>query len=383
MCAAPQDSFVGRQSSVIFEVLPTSIQAIIPPLPSLRRTVSGKGMKATSFLSGALLVLQPQSTMQQDGPLGGQATADSVGLVLDEDVDSLVSESSSVADASDNHRSTLEPRSTRSRAESTTMVGKRPTHRSSRSFPFLRLPGRSSSLSHTPEPVNTTGIDYKFQRRGQEMLRAAEEETDLSNPEQNVAFARRSYIDGVAYLLQGLPRDLDGDETSILRGALPEPLRREMGNHRHQLLADNDSLRSSTSSSPTRTTITAGENFMLRMRSDGPSPIHRAVQTVITTMIFMTRLMISLGIAIIQELVRVGNEYQIPERVTRRTILMASSFASIGTSAASTIGSVSKASYNMVDDRVPYGLGSVLQWLTDECVSGACAGVREGLRCQV
>lgn len=383
MCALPHDGgFGGRQSSVIFEVLPTSIQAIIPPLPSLRRTVSGKGMRATSFLTGALLILQPQLASSQDVPLNGQVTPDSDGLVLDEDADSLVSESSSVADASDNHHAVVEARAARARGDSSSLVGKRPTHRSSRSFPFLRLPGRSSSLSQPPEPTATTGIDYKFQRRGQEMLRSAEEETDLANPEQNIAFARRSYIDGVAYLLQGLPRDLDGDETSILRGALPEPLRRELGN-RNLTQADADPLRNPTSCLSNRGMAGTEGSFMLGQRGGGPSPIHRAVQTVITTMIFMMRLMVSLGIAVVQELVRVGNEYQIPERLTRKTISMASSFASIGTSAASTIGNVSKASYNMVDDRVPYGLGAVIQWLTDECISGACAGVREGLRCQV
>ncbi|KAL8399927.1 hypothetical protein RB594_000369 [Gaeumannomyces avenae] len=392
MVAASQDGGLSaRPISVIFEVLPTSIQAIIPPIPSLRRSVSQRRMmKATSFLPAALFVLQSQTPLPTADSLRPPST-DDVSLVVEEDMESTTDESTTTADPRDIAQYST-PRQVRPR-EVVEYAAAPPQPRSGgrMGFQFLRLSRRSSSTasslaSSSAAPGASAGIDRKFQRRGRELLRDSEAEADPSNPDPNPAFERRAYLDGIAYLLQGLPRDLDEVEVSILRGSLPDPLRHDANlRQRNGLTNGGDEFqRSSGSSSPELSAHGGGGSVsMLRLRGAGPSPVHRTVQTLMTGLIFMLRLFLSVFVTAVQEVVRVGNEYQIPERVTRRTMSMASSFASMGTSAASTIGSVSKASYAMVDDRVGNGLGTILQWVADETIAGVCDGLRDGLRYQV
>ncbi|KLU86214.1 hypothetical protein MAPG_05231 [Magnaporthiopsis poae ATCC 64411] len=340
MVAPSQDGGLSaRPISVIFEVLPTSIQAFIPPIPSLRRSVSQRRMiKATSFLPTALFVLQSQTPLPTADSLR-PPSADDVSLVVDEDVESTIDESTTTTDPRDTHQYSP-PRQDRPR-----------------------------------EVVEYAASAAPPQPRA---------ESDPSNPDPNPAFERRAYLDGVAYLLQGLPRDLDEVEVNILRGSLPGPLRQEANlRPRNNLISGSSCSRLSDSSSPVLSAQGGGSVSMFRLRGGGPSPVHRTVQTLMTGLIFMLRLFTSVFVTAVQEVVRVGNEYQIPERVTRQTMSVASSFASIGTSAASTIGSMSKASYAMVDDRVGNGLGNILQWVADETIAGVCDGVRDGLRYQV
>ncbi|KAL8285615.1 hypothetical protein RB597_002603 [Gaeumannomyces tritici] len=392
MVATSQDGGLSAGPiSVIFEVLPTSIQAIIPPIPSLRRSVSQRRMmKTTSFLPAALFVLQSQTPLPAADSLRPLST-DDVSLVVEEDMESTTDESTTTADPRDIAQYST-PRQVRPR-EVVEYAAAPPQPRSGgrMGFQFLRLSRRSSSTasssaSSSAAPGASAGIDRKFQRRGRELLRDSEAEADPSNPDPNPAFERRAYLDGIAYLLQGLPRDLDEVEVSILRGSLPDPLRHDANlRQRNGLTNGGDEFqRSSGLSSPELSAHGGGGSVsMLRLRGAGPSPVHRTVRTLMTGLIFMLRLFLSVFVTAVQEVVRVGNEYQIPERVTRQTMSMASSFASMGTSAASTIGSVSKASYAMVDDRVGNGLGTILQWVADETIAGVCDGLRDGLRYQV
>ncbi|EJT74623.1 hypothetical protein GGTG_08463 [Gaeumannomyces tritici R3-111a-1] len=392
MVATSQDGGLSAGPiSVIFEVLPTSIQAIIPPIPSLRRSVSQRRMmKATSFLPAALFVLQSQTPLPAADSLRPLST-DDVSLVVEEDMESTTDESTTTADPRDIAQYST-PRQVRPR-EVVEYAAAPPQPRSGgrMGFQFLRLSRRSSSTasssaSSSAAPGASAGIDRKFQRRGRELLRDSEAEADPSNPDPNPAFERRAYLDGIAYLLQGLPRDLDEVEVSILRGSLPDPLRHDANlRQRNGLTNGGDEFqRSSGLSSPELSAHGGGESVsMLRLRGAGPSPVHRTVRTLMTGLIFMLRLFLSVFATAVQEVVRVGNEYQIPERVTRQTMFMASSFASMGTSAASTIGSVSKASYAMVDDRVGNGLGTILRWVADETIAGVCDGLRDGLRYQL
>lgn len=43
-----------------------------------------------------------------------------------------------------------------------------------------------------------------------------------SRETEDLVFARKSYIDSVAYMLKGLPDDMDNYETSVIRRALPK-----------------------------------------------------------------------------------------------------------------------------------------------------------------
>ncbi|KAI0388771.1 hypothetical protein F5Y17DRAFT_180417 [Xylariaceae sp. FL0594] len=64
--------------------------------------------------------------------------------------------------------------------------------------------------------VDTSGIKWRYAVQGTKLHRAVYNDSE-SDPD----FARRSYIDGLAYMLLGLPDDLTPKEISVLRDALP------------------------------------------------------------------------------------------------------------------------------------------------------------------
>ena len=74
-------------------------------------------------------------------------------------------------------------------------------------------------------PVARAGEDAglaKSGRYGFSLLKLAIEEA--ASPAPSEAVGRRLYIDGVGYLLRGLPTDLSADEEMVIRTALPEKL---------------------------------------------------------------------------------------------------------------------------------------------------------------
>ena len=56
------------------------------------------------------------------------------------------------------------------------------------------------------------------------VINAAQETRRRTNGNYNTAFERKVYLDGVAYLLTGLPCDLDTGELAVLHRSLPTPL---------------------------------------------------------------------------------------------------------------------------------------------------------------
>jgi hypothetical protein len=73
-----------------------------------------------------------------------------------------------------------------------------------------------------------SGIDNKVAQLGLTLLGVAAEDTWRTRGERDLS--RRMYIDGLAYLLRGLPEDITADEVAVINAALPNPLReREEG----------------------------------------------------------------------------------------------------------------------------------------------------------
>ncbi|KAK3117038.1 hypothetical protein LTR53_001992 [Teratosphaeriaceae sp. CCFEE 6253] len=91
-------------------------------------------------------------------------------------------------------------------------------------------PTTSGSATPTPTPASPltpagdgdSGVQWKYAKQGFALLALAAQEESLRAPEE--AFTRQLYVDSLAYLLRGLPRDLAGSETAGLRAALPEAL---------------------------------------------------------------------------------------------------------------------------------------------------------------
>lgn len=73
-------------------------------------------------------------------------------------------------------------------------------------------------------PVMRDENDGAFSRSGRygfSLIKLAMEEEAAASPIPSKSVGRRLYIDGVAYLLRGLPKDLSADEEIVLRAAMP------------------------------------------------------------------------------------------------------------------------------------------------------------------
>lgn len=74
-------------------------------------------------------------------------------------------------------------------------------------------------------PLQLSDVDWKYGRQGIALVDNAREESKETREQgATTPFERSAYIDGVSYLLKGLPRDLDETEVTVLRKALRSPL---------------------------------------------------------------------------------------------------------------------------------------------------------------
>lgn len=85
----------------------------------------------------------------------------------------------------------------------------------------------SSMISTLPAlGVNgASGVDWRCGGQGVDLITNAGRESRCGiGAEYNSPFERTAYVDGVSYMLRGLPRDLDETEVAVLRRSMPEPL---------------------------------------------------------------------------------------------------------------------------------------------------------------
>lgn len=150
-------------SIVVFNMLPTSVQSRIPDLQLLRRS------KNFSILSSRLRSSQRQKDADQ--------------IVVE---DSVVELDGRPSTASSDGESSVE----------------------------IDLPKyRETDVSMSNA---SSGVKWRYAEQGTFLQHSASRETE------DLVFARKSYIDSVAYMLKGLPDDMDNYETSVIRRALPK-----------------------------------------------------------------------------------------------------------------------------------------------------------------
>ncbi|KAI1806146.1 hypothetical protein F4811DRAFT_551102 [Daldinia bambusicola] len=156
-----------NMSIVVFNMLPTSVQSRLPALQSLRRSTSRP-------------VLPPRQR-----PLASQDNLEPV-VIARRDDDAVVGLQACATAAASVANSRL--------------VEDKPKP----SDPDSRVMNLSS------------GVNWRYARQGAFLQQSASQET------ADLTFARKSYIDGVAYMLKALPDDMDDYEVSIIRRALPK-----------------------------------------------------------------------------------------------------------------------------------------------------------------
>lgn len=91
-----------------------------------------------------------------------------------------------------------------------------------RPFPSTSPASPPTAMSHSADSV----VRYKFANHGLLLIAQSAQEFH-SNMQTTDEYTRRLYVDGVVYLLRGLPNQLSEDETTTLHAALPETLKAE------------------------------------------------------------------------------------------------------------------------------------------------------------
>ncbi|KAK2067505.1 hypothetical protein P8C59_001242 [Phyllachora maydis] len=158
--------------SIMYSVLPTSIQSRLPPLPSIRRTVGG-GNCSSAFISA------PSS-----GATTPISEAETAILDMSRTEETALTESLDMADLKSSYAATT---------------------------PLA-----------SPRLVRASGVDWRCGRQGMDLVvNAVHESKGHMAPGYNPRFERAAYLDGVAYMLKGLPCDMDETEVAVLRRSLP------------------------------------------------------------------------------------------------------------------------------------------------------------------
>ncbi|KAI8963809.1 hypothetical protein F5Y11DRAFT_130480 [Daldinia sp. FL1419] len=158
-----------NMSIVVFNLLPTSVQSRLPALQSLR--------------SRSILPSRRRSTTSQDDMDPVVITERDENAVVELQTCAATAAAAAAADNADNRL----------------------------------VENNSKSSSPDSRVVNvSSGVKWRYARQGSFLQQSASQET------ADLTFARKSYIDGVAYMLKALPDDLDDYEASIIRQALPK-----------------------------------------------------------------------------------------------------------------------------------------------------------------
>ncbi|KIH90093.1 hypothetical protein SPBR_00770 [Sporothrix brasiliensis 5110] len=172
-------------SSLLIAALPTSIQSRIPKLPSLRRTVSMQSMFFRSESTSTVAALPSDTPSSLD----------------------LSSVSSAASSPPPSRPSTSAgPSSRRGSTKDAHDMG-------------LVLASRMRQ-SHV-EPL-ASDVKWKYAQNGFRNLQNALREA--GDPDRLPELERQIYVESIAYLLRGLPDDLQEAELSQLRSAAPERL---------------------------------------------------------------------------------------------------------------------------------------------------------------
>ncbi|KAI9808010.1 MAG: hypothetical protein M1827_007558 [Pycnora praestabilis] len=219
---------------------------------------------------------------------------------------------------------------------------------------------RSSSKAYAPSlPIleARTGILWKFANQGLYLLNLAVEES-LSIPqgqdEGNAVFGRQLYIHATSYVLRGLPQDLTLEEQLGIRAALPvtliKPVESEENKQRALVRCD---PASTTEENP---------------RSSKTSVLHRILASGIIQICILVQLLIPYVKILIASAYFYERHYHISKRLVGVSI---DTVDSIGKRSFD----IGKAVSKMVDGKVGQALNSIATW----CVEGITGGVYEGI----
>ncbi|RBA17245.1 hypothetical protein FPRO05_01969 [Fusarium proliferatum] len=201
------------------------------------------------------------------------------------------------------------------------------------------------------EPVMraASGVHWKFARQGTNLVNISIDGGKAAVAEEDVAFERKAFVDGVTYLLKALPQELDEGELRRIQCALPEQVN----------LSD--------------MALARAESDSQRVGPSQPrSIIHRGVQMTVVNLIFFLSFLMPYLLLLVRCAARLERKYKISEKVVGHGVDLVNSIGKQSASLTEAIG-------QMNDGKVAQALLEVFVWTVDGVTQGISDGLGEGL----
>lgn len=176
--------------------------------------------------------------------------------------------------------------------------------------------------------------------------------TDGGKPaiaEEDVAFERKAFVDGVTYLLKALPRDLDEGELKRIQCALPDQL-----------------------TQPDLALTRTGHESNQVTPSQPRSIIHRGVQMTVVNLIFVLSFLAPYLLLLVRYAARLERKYKISEKLVGHGVDIVNSIGKQSASLTEAIG-------QMNDGKVAQALLEVFVWTVDGVTQGISDGIGESI----
>ncbi|KAG8669203.1 hypothetical protein FPOAC2_08522 [Fusarium poae] len=202
------------------------------------------------------------------------------------------------------------------------------------------------------EPVMraASGLHWKFARQGTNLINISVD-GKAAVAEEDVAFERKAFVDGLTYLLKALPRDLDEGELKRIQSALPDNVKQQ---DLSLIQAERDPDRATNRTNQQR------------------SIIHRGVQMTVVNLIFFFSFLMPYLLLLVRYAARVERKYKISETIIGHGVDLANSIGKQSASLTEAVG-------QMNDGKVAQALLEVFVWTVDGVTQGISDGLGEGL----
>ncbi|KXL44938.1 hypothetical protein M433DRAFT_67804 [Acidomyces richmondensis BFW] len=220
------------------------------------------------------------------------------------------------------------------------------------SFPTSR-PSSSGSTTPVEKDDGDCAVRQKFAKQGYHLLIQASQELDSSAA--NVGYSRKLYVDGLEYLLRGLPADLTIEEQLSLRAALPPLL--------HPGVEDEQTV-----------VVATGEQSVIdpERASALPSTLQCLVSWITFRIFLMVSFFLSYTQLLLQTAYRYDREWKISDRLLAQGLIAADHVGKQTMSLASNVCA-------MNDGKVGEAVKDVGKWWIQGVSGGLYEGIGEGM----
>ncbi|KAF7553076.1 hypothetical protein G7046_g7200 [Stylonectria norvegica] len=305
------DQITESKMSTVISMLPTSLQSRMGPIRFLRRSMSLHSLRTGILVSGP---------SQKPRPLS------------EADVSAL----------------TRQSEGDETRDQSSTSLYTNGETKMDSPQPMSRVL-YSELLEDDRGARAASGIHWKFARQGTSLVSISVDGGKPAVAEEDVAFERKAYIDGVTYLLKGLPQDLDLVESRRIQEALP-------------VEAQNSDL---VAGRP-------GGGSTPNANGQPRSILHRGVQRTVVNLVFLFSFLMPYLLFLVKHAARMERKYRISESLVNHGLDLVNAIGKQSIALTETVG-------QMNDGKVGQTLLEALTWTVNGVTQGISDGLGEGI----